>query len=165
MHRQPKEAFTKTERRDWAETVLDNPELLMMYAQSSGAVSSFHSFLAQQYIPSSLFILLFLPSKSLPPSAITQRRLKQSPTQTVPATRFRFKKIMCGLDDDEDDDDDDDEPIPEISGPRASYNHQQQQQQKYHGQGGQSLRMSAAQQHQQHQQRGRGEGGSRSGRR
>lgn len=40
--RQPKEPFTKTERRDWAETVLDNPELLMMYAQSSGAVSSFH---------------------------------------------------------------------------------------------------------------------------
>lgn len=115
--RQPKEAFTKTERRDWAETVLDNPELLMMYAQSSGA--------------------------------------------TVPATRFRFKKIMCGLDDEEEDDDDDDEPIPEVSGPRAGYNHQQQQQQqKYHGQGGQSLRMTAAQ-----QQRGRGEGGSRSGRR
>lgn len=40
-HRQPKEPFTKTERRDWAETVLDNPELLMMYAQSSGAVSAF----------------------------------------------------------------------------------------------------------------------------
>ena len=39
-NRQPKEPFTKTERRDWAETVLDNPELLMMYAQSSGAVSS-----------------------------------------------------------------------------------------------------------------------------
>lgn len=38
--RQPKEPFTKTERRDWAETVLDNPELLMMYAQSSGAVCS-----------------------------------------------------------------------------------------------------------------------------
>lgn len=38
--RQPKEPFTKTERRDWAETVLDNPELLMMYAQSSGAVRS-----------------------------------------------------------------------------------------------------------------------------
>ncbi|KAG8164048.1 hypothetical protein KVR01_005966 [Diaporthe batatas] len=113
--RQPKEAFTKTERRDWAETVLDNPELLMMYAQSSGA--------------------------------------------TVPATRFRFKKIMCGLDDDEDDDDDDDEPIPETGG----YQHLQQHQQKYHGQGGQSLRMSAAQQQQ--QQRGRGEGGSRSGRR
>ncbi|KAL2290101.1 hypothetical protein FJTKL_00605 [Diaporthe vaccinii] len=111
--RQPKEPFTKTERRDWAETVLDNPELLMMYAQSSGA--------------------------------------------TLPATRFRFKKIMCGLDDEEDDDDDDDEPIPEISGPRASF-----QQHKYHGQGQQSLRMSAAQQQQQ-QQRGRGDGGSRSG--
>lgn len=38
IDRQPKEPFTKTERRDWAETVLDNPELLMMYAQSSGAV-------------------------------------------------------------------------------------------------------------------------------
>lgn len=65
---------------------------------------------------------------------------------------------MCGLEDEDDEDDDDDEPIPDIGGPRASY----QQQQKYHGQGGQSLRMTAAQ-HQ--QQRGRGEGGSRSGRR
>lgn len=37
--RRPKEPFHKTERRDWAETVLDNPELLMMYAQSSGDVS------------------------------------------------------------------------------------------------------------------------------
>lgn len=36
---QPKEPFQKTERRDWAETVLDNPELLLMYAQSSGDVS------------------------------------------------------------------------------------------------------------------------------
>lgn len=36
---QPKEPFSKVERRDWAETVLDNPELLMMYAQSSGDVS------------------------------------------------------------------------------------------------------------------------------
>lgn len=63
---------------------------------------------------------------------------------------------MCGLDDEEDDDDDDDEPIPDISGPRASF-----QQQRFHGQ--QSLRMSAAQQQQ--QQRGRGDGGSRSGRR
>lgn len=120
--RQPKEAFTKTETRDWAETVLDNPDLLMMYAQSSGA--------------------------------------------TFPATRFRFKKIMCGLDYDDEEDDDDDEPIPDISGPRASY----QQQLRYHGQGGQPLRMSAAQQQQHHhqqqqQQRGRGEGGSRSGRR
>lgn len=89
--------------------------------------------------------------------ALKQYRL--TPQQTLPATRFRFKKIMCGLDDEEDDDDDDDEPIPEISGPRASF-----QQHKYHGQGQQSLRMSAAQQQQQ-QQRGRGDGGSRSGRR
>lgn len=43
-HRQqPKEPFQKTERRDWAETVLDNPELLLMYAQSSGDVSTFHT--------------------------------------------------------------------------------------------------------------------------
>lgn len=60
---------------------------------------------------------------------------------------------MCGLDDEEDDDDDDDEPIPDITGPRASFQ-----------QGQQSLRMSAAQQRQQ-QQRGRGDGGSRNGRR
>lgn len=41
---QPKEPFQKTERRDWAETVLDNPELLLMYAQSSGDVSTHFPF-------------------------------------------------------------------------------------------------------------------------
>ncbi|KAF3765893.1 hypothetical protein M406DRAFT_329751 [Cryphonectria parasitica EP155] len=34
--RQLKEPFQKTERRDWAETVLDSPELLMLYAHSTG---------------------------------------------------------------------------------------------------------------------------------
>lgn len=45
-NRHPKEPFQKTERRDWAETVLDNPELLLMYAQSSGDVSNQTPFLA-----------------------------------------------------------------------------------------------------------------------
>ncbi|KAK7748014.1 hypothetical protein SLS53_001266 [Cytospora paraplurivora] len=76
---QPKEPFSKVERRDWAETVLDNPELLMMYAQSSG--------------------------------------------DTLPATRYKFKKIMCGF---EEDDEDDEDSIPDT---RGVGNYQQQHQQ------------------------------------
>ncbi|KAK2607261.1 hypothetical protein N8I77_005952 [Diaporthe amygdali] len=131
--RQPKEPFTKIERRDWAETVLDNPELLMMYAQSSGAQPQ--------------------PACSHQPKSL----------QTLPATRFRFKKIMCGLDEDEDDDEDDDDSIPETRMPGGGGYPQQ----KYQGQGQQPLRSSSSrqQQQQQQQQRGRGDGGSRSGRR
>ncbi|ROW06532.1 hypothetical protein VMCG_04377 [Cytospora schulzeri] len=84
----PKEPFSKVERRDWAETVLDNPELLMMYAQSSG--------------------------------------------DTLPATRYKFKKIMCGFEDD----DEDDESLPDT---RGGGNYQQQQyqtQQQQRGRGG-----------------------------
>ncbi|KAJ4424510.1 hypothetical protein N0V82_000834 [Gnomoniopsis sp. IMI 355080] len=72
---QPKEPFQKAERRDWAETVLDNPELLLMYAQSSG--------------------------------------------DTLPATRHKFKKIMCGLDEYDDDE-------ASIAGGGAGQYHQQQ---------------------------------------
>lgn len=166
--RQPKEPFTKIERRDWAETVLDNPELLMMYAQSSGAVSprnlkfEFPSSTAPPYHPTT-HPLLVIRSGANP---LLTPRLRWLPLQTLPATRFRFKKIMCGLEeDDEEEDDDDDDSIPDSRGPGGGY-----QQQKYQGQSqqSQSLRSSSAQQqqHQQHQQqRGRGDGGSRSGRR
>lgn len=56
-HRQQtKEPLQKTERRDWAETVLDNPELLLMYAQSSGDVSAIPPLLISLFF---FFFLLF----------------------------------------------------------------------------------------------------------
>ncbi|KAJ9141934.1 hypothetical protein NKR23_g7630 [Pleurostoma richardsiae] len=72
-----KEPFARTERRDFAATVLDSPELLMMFAQSSG--------------------------------------------DSIPATRLRFMRIMCGYDDEDDDD--------MAVGQRRRQQHQQQQQQ------------------------------------
>ncbi|PSR90548.1 hypothetical protein BD289DRAFT_452334 [Coniella lustricola] len=89
----PKEPFQRTERRDWAETVLDNPELLMMYAHSSG--------------------------------------------DTLPVTRLRFKKIMCGLDDYDDEDLSTPDLCPPTTAPGAAY----------YAQGHPQQRSKSAQQH------------------
>lgn len=75
-NRQPKEPFTKTERRDWAETVLDNPELLMMYAQSSGAVSSIYP------IPLLQFTLVYESQTGL--CLITETMTANHPSRPYP---------------------------------------------------------------------------------
>lgn len=71
-----KEDFSVVERRQKAIAFLDNPELLMMYAQATGDVSFFLS------VP-------FLESPL--PTAI----------KSIPGARLHFTEILCGYDDEE----------------------------------------------------------------
>lgn len=101
------EPFEEREKRGFALSVLDSPEHLMMYAQSTGDVSVFLS---------SLFFALFSPF----PFLHTSNALFIFPkicflfltphTQSIPGQRQRFTAMLCGFD----------QPPPEWQYPSSS---------------------------------------------
>ncbi len=89
--------FGAKERRQKAIAFLDNPEMLMMYAQSTGDVS-----VSRPRLPLLPPHLLDTPSFSPPsaPSAPCRPELTALlPCESIPAARLHFMKMMCSYDD------------------------------------------------------------------
>ena len=78
------EPFEDRERRSFALSVLDNPEQLMMYAQSTGDVRFLANYVQTNRESTTLLIFKFANETC-------------SLLQSIPGQRRRFMAILCGF--------------------------------------------------------------------